>query len=469
MIHPKDLETCIAVLEAIAGDRGLLGDLPEATRVALLSAAGRVARPDVASRRRLARAYRRRDETALRRLDDELLAQTGMRSARRESVFVPPPRVQVPEILGRLERPRSCYVCKADYHELHVFYDSLCPPCAALNYDKRHQTADLRGQIALVTGARIKIGYQTALLLLRAGARVLCTTRFPHDAARRFAREPDFATFAGRLEIHGLDLRHAPTVELFAEHLAARLPRLDVLVNNAAQTVRRPPGFYNHLLPDEQRALAELPAETRPLLEAHHELRAGNGTALVPWQEVWDAGAFPEGALDADLQQVDLRPVNSWRLPASEVPTPELLEVHLVNAIAPFILTSRLKPLMSRDRTDARHVINVSAMEAQFSRRKKTDKHPHTNMAKAALNMLTRTSAVDYAAAGIFMNSVDTGWITDEDPFVHAERKTRVHGFHPPLDIVDGAARVLDPLFAGITSGTHPWGLFFKDYRPVDW
>ena len=100
------------------------------------------------------------------------------------------------------------------------------------------------------------------------------------------------------------------------------------------------------------------------------------------------------------------------------------------------------------------HVIHVSAMEASFSRKKKTDKHPHTNMAKAALNMMTRTSAAEYAADGIFMNSVDTGWVTDEDPLHHAARKQRTHDFHAPLDSIDGAARVLDPLFAGLTNTT---------------
>ena len=151
------------------------------------------------------------------------------------------------------------------------------------------------------------------------------------------------------------------------------------------------------------------------------------------------------------------------------MPAAELLEVHLVNAIAPFMLTSRLRPLMERQRTDDKHVVNVSAMEAQFSRKKKTDRHPHTNMAKAALNMMTRTSAVDFARAGIFMNSVDTGWVTDEDPLHHVDRKQAVHDFHPPLDAMDGAARVLDPIYTGLATGQHPWGLFLKDYRSVSW
>jgi NAD(P)-dependent dehydrogenase (short-subunit alcohol dehydrogenase family) len=233
-------------------------------------------------------------------------------------------------------------------------------------------------------------------------------------------------------------------------------------VNNAAQTVRRPPAFYEHLRAGEERPLAELPASLRPLVAAPASQLARTGAAAPD-------PAFPAGRFDLDDQQIDLRPQNSWRLTLAEVSTVELLEVHLVNAVAPFLLTARLKPLMMRGRTDEKHVIHVSAMEAQFARTKKTDKHPHTNMAKAALNMMTRTSAGDYARDGIFMNSVDTGWITDEDPLPHVARKQVVHDFHPPLDAVDGAARVLDPLFSGLLTGRHVWGLFLKDYRPTSW
>ena len=182
-----------------------------------------------------------------------------------------------------------------------------------------------------------------------------------------------------------------------------------------------------------------------------------------------DPAYFPAGRLDADLQQIDLRKKNSWRFALDEVPAVELLEVHLVNAIAPFILNARLKPLMLRAPGRDQHIVNVSAMEGQFYRTFKTDKHPHTNMAKASLNMLTRTSAPDYARDGIHMNSVDTGWITDEDPVEIAERKAREHRFHPPLDVVDAAARICDPIFSGLNTGIHLWGQFLKDYRPTDW
>jgi NAD(P)-dependent dehydrogenase (short-subunit alcohol dehydrogenase family) len=412
-----------------------------------------------------------------------------------------------PEARARLLRtPKSCYVCKAEFRELHFFYDAMCPACAAFNYEKRFQTASLAGRVALITGSRLKIGYQAALKMLRAGARVIATTRFPHDSAARFSREADFEDWRDRLHVHGLDLRHAPSVEIFCRFVLSTYDRLDVLVNNAAQTVRRPPGFYAHLLDCEARPAPGLPAEQRQLL-AHHEackatlsgapslpsganVLEGGGLALLAERGAGvgirhsaelsqvayafdeaerGLAAFPEGERDADLQQVDLRSRNTWRLTLGEVATPELLEVHLINAVAPFILCSKLKPLMLRHPSGDKHIVNVSAMEGVFSRGTKTDKHPHTNMAKAALNMMTLTSARDYIQDGIHMNAVDTGWVTDEDPAVHAQRKKDELDFQPPLDIVDGAARVCDPFFSGLLTGEHVWGRFLKDYKPSGW
>jgi NAD(P)-dependent dehydrogenase (short-subunit alcohol dehydrogenase family) len=492
-----DVDACLRVLAAIEADRGFLVRLPEHQRRELLTLAGLVAKPDRHDVTRMAKAFRRAKRATKRAHDRQLLEQTGQRLQRRAPVYTPLWLERPKPALERpaFQRERDCYVCKNPYTTLHRYYDSMCEDCGEFNYAKRSQTADLTGHYAVVTGARVKIGFQAALKLLRAGAHVIVTTRFPVDAADRYSREPDFAGFKSRLQIHGLDLRHTPSVELFTRFLLDRLPRLDYLINNACQTVRRPAGFFEHLLAAETAALDGLPEPWREPLANHSELcrriaataTPGPGGSLVAAatpeglthsaalsqrryldEDFRDGAAlFPIDRYDEDRQQIDLRDVNSWRLRLHEVETPELLEVQLVNAIAPYILTARLKPLMLRTAGRHKHVVNVSAMEGQFYRATKTDKHPHTNMAKAALNMMTRTSAADFIKDGIHMNAVDTGWVSDEDPAAHAARKAEL-GFAPPLDIIDGAARIVDPIFVG-HSATPVWGQFLKDYKPAPW
>jgi len=516
----EELQQAIDIIEQIAHDRGLLSLLSVEDRRRLVIAVDRIAHPDRTARKKLTRAFKRRDQaerTCDKAQDELLLAATGIRApsglrqlkkAHPPAPLLDTPQLQAPAVEPtgddpqvhsgeRLNNPRSCYICKRDYDRLHFFYDSLCPACSALNWTRRQQTADLSGRYALVSGGRVKIGYQAVLKLVRAGAHVVVTTRFPRDAAERFTAETDSADWIGRLEILGIDLRHTPSVEAFAAHLCETLPRLDFILNNACQTVRRPPGFYAHLMERERMPAGLLPAAARPLLESYEallrcgalDIREGESLPaqvdeslagirraaelsqipLAPGDGEAGQQQFPAGRLDQDLQQVDLRTVNSWRLRLADVPTVELLEVHLVNAVAPFILNARLKPLMLRVPTRDKHIVNVSAMEGVFYRAFKTDKHPHTNMAKAALNMLTRTSARDYARDGIFMNSVDTGWITDEDPIEIARRKTAELGFRPPLDVVDAAARICDPIFQGFLTGEHQWGNFLKDYQIANW
>ena len=497
----EDVLTCVRVLRAIDADRSLLTHLTQEQRRELLTLAGLIAKPERRDLVRMARAFRRAEREAAKRHDRAVVDAAGLRVQRRSEVYSPlwlePPKPDDAAPSVELRRELACYVCKQPYTRVHRYYDSLCEECGEFNYLKRRQTADLTGHYALVTGARVKIGYQASLKLLRAGAHVIVTTRFPVDAARRYAAEADHADFHARLQIHGLDLRHTPSVELFARFLIGRLPRLDYILNNACQTVRRPAAFFQHLLQAESEPIGALSAPLRDSLADHDELRRTlmrtETASLVP-VGLFDAAQasgivesaalsqrryldedfrggemlFPRGRYDEDRQQVDLREVNSWRLRLHEVETPELLEVHLVNAVAPYILNARLKPLMLRTAGRHKHIVNVSAMEGQFYRTTKTDKHPHTNMAKAALNMMTRTSAPDYLKDGIHMNAVDTGWVTDEDPAVHAARKAEL-GFSPPLDIIDGAARIVDPIFAGHNSGEHVWGQFLKDYKPAPW
>ncbi len=365
-----------------------------------------------------------------------------------------------------LTRPISCYICKRPFTQLHFHYHQLCPACARFNWERRGDSADLSNRVAIVTGGRVKIGFQVTLKLLRDGARVLATTRFPQDAARRFAAEADFAQWQHRLQICGLDLRDLPSVEEFAARLLKTEPHLDILVHNAAQTIKRPLAFYQHLLEDRclsatERALIASNEDSSPLLEARPDYRGG-----LPAQ----ISDFPPSVLDWDGQQADLRSVNSWRLKIGEISTVEMLEVFLVNAAAPFVLTNRLLRLLCQSPNQRRFVVNVSAMEGQFSRVNRTPHHPHTNMAKAALNMLTRTTAQNLARDGIYINSVDTGWITDEKPFPAAERARIEHGFYAPLDVVDGAARIYDPIVRGMDDSADPlYGHFLKDYSPYPW
>jgi NAD(P)-dependent dehydrogenase (short-subunit alcohol dehydrogenase family) len=395
-------------------------------------------------------------------------------------------------------RPRRCYVCKSPYRQADSFYHALCPECAADHTARRSLSTDLRGRRVLLTGGRVKIGFQLALMMLRDGADVLVTSRFPHDTLRRFRAAAGSEHWLGRLTVIAVDLRDPRQVIGLCDDLTAAGEPLDVLVNNAAQTVRRPPGSYAALTAGER---GPLPAAVirapgyRPMsaltgtgTEGGVAVRevlglpsagtpAGRGPGSpqrYPDPEPGAGSGSGSGAcvdlglgVDEAGLLPDPSPANSWSARIGELDPAELLETQLVNALAPALLADRLLPLLLASPHPRRYIVNVTAVEGRFAVRNKTAGHPHTNMAKAALNMLTRTSGPELAARGVHMCSVDTGWITDENP-VPKKSRIAAQGFRTPLDVVDGAARVYDPIVRG-EAGDPVSGVFLKDYREAAW
>jgi NAD(P)-dependent dehydrogenase (short-subunit alcohol dehydrogenase family) len=425
------------------------------------------------------------------RADRDVVAATATGAADRiddETRGIPlAVRTEAP-VAGTLLKSRACYICKQHYTQVDAFYHQLCPDCAAMSHAKRDARTDLTGKRALLTGGRAKIGMYIALRLLRDGAHTTITTRFPRDAVRRFAGLPDSADWLHRLRVVGIDLRDPAQVIALADSVAEAGP-LDILVNNAAQTVRRSPGAYAPLAEAE---LAPLPDGPLPELltfghtnDAHPQALAASVAshpilaAAAAKADRLTTDALAAGstslerlaagtAIDAGGLVPDIHDANSWTQHVHEVDALEMLEVQLANTTAPFLLISRLRPAMAASSARRKYIVNVSAMEGVFSRRYKGPGHPHTNMAKAALNMLTRTSAGEmFETDGILMTSVDTGWITDERPHPTKVRLAE-EGFHAPLDLVDGAARVYDPVVQG-ESGTDLFGVFLKDYKPSSW
>ncbi|MBC7442320.1 MAG: SDR family NAD(P)-dependent oxidoreductase [Ramlibacter sp.] len=393
---------------------------------------------------------------------------------------------------GELLVPRACYICKQKYTLVDAFYHQLCPGCAALSHQKRDARTDLTGKRALLTGGRAKIGMYIALRLLRDGAHTTITTRFPRDAVRRFSAMPDSADWLHRLRIVGIDLRDPAQVIGLADSVAAAGP-LDILINNAAQTVRRSPGSYSMLARAERSPLPEgtipeivtfghtsdaHPTALAASVTSHPILAAAAGATAALTADDLTALALAPGssslerlaagtAIDAGGLVPDLHEANSWTANVQDVDPLEMLEVQLCNTTAPFLLVSRLRASLTASDARRTYIVNVSAMEGVFGRGYKGPGHPHTNMAKAALNMLTRTSAKEMLSDGILMTSVDTGWITDERPHPTKIRLAE-EGFHAPLDLVEGAARAYDPIVRG-EAGEDLCGVFLKDYKPGTW
>lgn len=448
LISSEDLETCLRVLRRAVD----LDPTDSKVRAIEQAAAG--------LRKRAKKARRAERAKARQAHDAALLAQTTLHQSQKT------PDVDAPLLGGALHAPRRCYACKQGYVQVHARYHAMCPTCGACNEARRAQRADLTRRVALVTGGRIKIGFATALKLLRDGATVHVSTRFPEDARARYAALPDVEQWKTRLHIHGVDFRDIRGVQAFAAQLAARGP-LDILVHNAAQTVRRPDAFYRTL------ARAELAGHTPSSNITALEYAPERAAAYQAWlrqcvQQTDDEGWFPEGALSINGEPLDLREETSWRMTLEEVPAGELMEVWVINAFVPYVLNATLKPALLASPFSDRYVVHVTATEGQFSWAHKSEHHPHLNMGKAALNMLTRTSAQAWAKQGIYMTAVDTGWVSDGG----TEASRRAHharGWKPPLDAIDAAARIYDPIVQGVTQARYLHGVLLKDYREVPW
>ncbi len=388
---------------------------------------------------------------------------------------------------------KKCYVCEMPSERSHAFYPELCPSCGNLNFEKRNRVAGLCGFTAVVTGGRLKIGFETALKLLRCGATVVITTRFADDARARFLQQGDASDWKDRFHVVAADFRDVSRVESLINWLSGEFATIDILINNAAQTIRRPPAFYRHLLSepagkshfltDKSKHLLELKKSETALrrLNSENELMSRSPDSddreiaflsqvpLMPGDELVDVDDFPEGRFDKDGQQEDRRDVNSWMLKLEDVHLVEFLEVMYINVVAAFLFCSRLRLQMKkRDNETPSFIINVSAMEGNFYDPEKNWRHPHTNMAKAALNMMTRTSASEFREDRIFMNAVDPGWVTNERPFPrgNSELNRRVR---MAIDEVDGAARICDPIFRALNDNEVCSGLLFKNYMVHPW
>ncbi|MEV0093903.1 SDR family NAD(P)-dependent oxidoreductase [Streptomyces sp. NPDC050738] len=478
-IDPERLALCLSVLDELDT---IDVDHPDAIAV----------RRATAGVYRTVKQRRRQDRRAAKTANDKAVTEaTATGSAERiddETAGILPSSVtDAGRIAGILQRPRSCYICKTRFVEVDYFYHQLCQPCAAENRYRRDIRVDLTGKRALLTGGRAKIGMYIALRLLRDGAHTTITTRFPKDAIRRFKAMEDSADWIHRLEVIGIDLRDPGQVVALADRMTEEGP-LDILINNATQTVRRLPSAYAALVEGES---APLPAGELP---PHHVIGAFgsgavDGLAALPIaasgldaQKVADLALVAGNAtiakhhdgtaIDAGGLLPDVVHTNTWVQSIEQISPVELLETQLCNYTAPFILISRLRPLMAEAAAKApkgrAYVVNVSAMEGVFSRGYKGAGHPNTNAAKAAMNMVTRTSGQEmFETDKILMTSVDTGWITDERPH-HDKLRLAEEGFHAPLDLVDGAARVYDPVVRG-ESGEDLYSVFLKDYAPANW
>ena len=412
-----------------------------------------------------------------------------------------------------------CYMCKTKgaYFEQQKSINRIipiCDQCKLLNEQKIDKTINLSGKIALITGGRIKIGYSCALRLLRCGALVIITSRFPYDCNNRFKNESDYFQWKDQIHIYGVDFRHLESVNRFISHVKEKYKKLDILINNAAQTIHRPPAYYEKISTFElnthqlalqssskiyslsystikcvdndpfllhgkcfdssrdnqsiitathcNSSLTSLPPSNSPLFSSQY--------AMIPvlpsdnLSEDEKLKLFPDNLFDEHNEPIDLRKKSSWNSTINEIHPIEMIEVQLVNSIVPSLFISNFYDLLKRTEDDT-FIINVTSTEGQFSARKYNGHHAHTNMAKASLNMLTLSVAENMVKDRIYVNSVDTGWVTKMTPAGNQTARSAI----APLTPDDGAARILDPIFNALLHGIKSHGKLFKDFVETPW
>lgn len=340
---------------------------------------------------------------------------------------------------------KKCLMCRQRNMENY----GICPDCTALNEKMRDLTCDLTGKNAVVTGGRIKIGYAVCLKLLRMGANVVAVTRYPKNALENYAKEPDFEKFRSRLFIIGFDLMRVDRIgELIEQIQNIFNGHLDILINNAAQTVKKSSSYYAELQLKEQSI--EDKQDFRQLL-----------SMCTPEEKIFSI--MPSNQIVDYGEQSDK---NSWVRRPEEISPQELLEVQLINVTAPFILTNGLRKYLAHGKTKKSWVINVSSVEGRFNTKQKLARHVHTNMAKASLNMMTHSISSDFVRDGIYVYSCDPGWVSNQFPPAYEISIS----FKPYLTYEDGAMRILYPIIKNFNEEKiKDYGMFYKDYKIIDY
>ena len=410
---------------------------------------------------------------------------------------------------------KNCYICKEKFglDNIHSFYGNLCKKCGEYNYSFRTMKLDFTGRIAIVTGGRVKIGYYIATKLLSYGAKVLITSRFPKDALFKFQKDPDYEKWKNNLVIYPIDFRIFESTIKFIQFINDNFPHVDILINNAAQTIRRTASYYKYLLPIETKDLTKEEDKKiikndfinlqKQLKESESTTKLNNPSqakkeiqnALISlvdnkskeYQEILPLSVIASQirimeeksqphvtVMGGDGQPYDFsKGKNSWNFEFDEIPFQEFTEVQIINTWTPYYLCVKLKPLMMNSPFPDKYIVNVTSVEGIFNHYKRSS-HVHTNMAKAALNMFTRTCGSYLKDIGIYMTCVDTGWVSPMNEMNSLLDKDKKNSYenefvNVPLDELDGAMRVLHPIIEGIKNKNYLYGILLKDYVKSPW